>query len=126
MHGPLWRYYFGLILHLMKIHSLLIIILIELICCKAKNSEKPLTKEIAIKDATVNGAVRGSLTTKQIKEIERIQRVFSEVRSTSLDETIKNFKRDQNPDGEIVIWLRMADAYERFTLNKHIEEHDKK
>lgn len=110
----------------MRIRLLLFIIINGLICCREKNNEKPVDTEMAIKDLKFNGVVHDSLTTKQIKEIERIQSVFSEVNSSSLDETINNFKRDKNPDSEIAIWLKMADAYERFTLNKHVEEHDKK
>lgn len=110
----------------MKIHLSLIIIVLGLTCCTKKNNEQPVTTEMAIADLELNGIVHDSLTAKQIKEIERIQRVFSEVNSSSLEETINNFKRDQNPEREIAIWLGMADAYERFTVNKHIEEHDKK
>src|SRR5215204_4459264 len=104
----------------------LILLFIGLMSCKQKNGEQPVTTQMAVEDLELNGIVHDALSDKQLKKIERIHRVFSEVNSSSLEETINNFKREQNPDSEIVIWLKMADAYERFTVNKHIEEHDKK
>ncbi|MBL7560742.1 hypothetical protein JAO71_13115 [Olleya sp. YSTF-M6] len=41
----------------------------------------------------------------------------------SLEETISNFKRDQNPDNEISIWLNMAKVFKVFTLEN--VEHQK-
>ncbi|WP_054850843.1 hypothetical protein [Olleya sp. ITB9] len=41
----------------------------------------------------------------------------------SLKETISNFKRDQNPDNEIFIWLNMAKVFKAFTLEN--VEHQK-
>ena len=39
---------------------------------------------------------------------------FADVYKISLEETITNFKRDQNPDNEIEVWLNMLKAYEKF------------
>lgn len=111
----------------MRIKVLPAIISITLVGCnKSTNNDMPPTSEISIEDLSRGAIVHDSLTTKQTKDIERIHRVFSEVNATSLKETIDNFKSDRNPDREIAIWSGMADAYERFTLNKHIEEYDKK
>jgi hypothetical protein len=44
--------------------------------------------------------------------------VFAEVYPVSLEETIVNFRRDQHPDSEIDIWLKMADAYEKYLASK--------
>ena len=111
----------------MKIYTLTIILITGLVSCGKMNKEKSETTEMAIQDLELNDVVHDSLTTEQINDITRIQEVFSEVNSTSLEETINNFKRDQHPDNEIAIWLKMADAYQRFTLrtDKSIA-HDKK
>lgn len=81
-------------------------------------SGKNEAKEMALKDLHSNEVVHDSLTSQQMKDIEKIQKVFAEVNSSSLKETIENFKRDQHPDKEILIWLKMAGAYERFTVDK--------
>ena len=102
------------------------IIFILLSGCRGDRHNEATTKDIAIEDITPGEVVHDSLTREQIKEIERIQHVLSEVTSSSLEETINNFKRDRDPQREIEIWSKMADAYERFAVNKHVEEHDKK
>ena len=104
---------------------LLFPILLLLFSSCLRSGEKKL-KEVAIRDLQLGPVVQDSITGKQLREIKRIHRALEEVISLSLEETITNFKRDRNPDNEIAIWSHMADAYERFTLNKHFEEHDKK
>jgi hypothetical protein len=112
----------------MRIYTLTIIILTTgLICCKRTDKEKSETIEMAIQDLSLNEIVHDSLTTEQVNDIKRIQEVFSEVNLSSLEETIDNFKRDQHPDSEISIWLKMADVYQRFTLRTdRTIGHDKK
>jgi hypothetical protein len=110
----------------MKINLSLIVILAGLICCARPHREDPVKAEPVVQDLHSTSSVYDPLTPKQIKQVERIHTAFSEVSSRSLDETIINFKRSPNPAEEIAVWIKMADAYERFTLNKHIEEYDKK
>jgi hypothetical protein len=111
----------------MRIYTLTIVLITGLISCGRINKEKPETTEMAIQDLELNEIVHDSLTAEQINDITRIQEVFSEVNSTPLDETINNFKRDQHPDDEIAIWLKMSDAYQRFTLRAdRTIGHDKK
>lgn len=110
----------------MKTIGLFVFISFTLICCRRPGNGDPAATEKVMDVLQLSEIVHDTLTDKQLREIRRIHHVFSEVNSSSLEETINNFKRDQNPDNEIAIWLKMADAYERFALNKHIEEHDKK
>ena len=111
----------------MKIHLLIAMLFVGLVSCKTKSKEDTVTREMEIKDLKLNDVVHDSLTTKQIKAIERILRTFSEVNSNTLEETIDNFKRDQRPDREIAVWLTMADVYEHFTLHKGTAiDHNKK
>jgi hypothetical protein len=84
-----------------------------------KNKENVVTKEMAIEDLKLNDVLHDSLTATQIEAIERIHKTFSEINSSTLEETIDNFKRDQHPDREIAIWLTMVDVYEYFTLDKN-------
>ncbi len=69
----------------------------------------------------MSDVVHDSLTTNQIDKIKKIQSTFAEVYPVSLEETITNFKRDQNPDSEIDIWLQMAEAYEKYLTSKQIK-----
>lgn len=76
------------------------------------------TEMVETKDLSPSDIVHDSLTNEQLEKIKKIQSTFEEVYAMSLEETIINFKRDQNPDSEIIIWLQMADAYNNF-LNEN-------
>jgi len=65
--------------------------------------------------------MHNSLTKEQIQKIEKIQSTLAEVHAVSLEETINNFKRDQNPDSEINIWLQITNTYEWY-LNSKIKQ----
>ncbi|HEY5750192.1 MAG TPA: hypothetical protein VIU12_29200 [Chryseolinea sp.] len=110
----------------MKLHLLIMTLTAALISCGTKNQENSKTKEIAIEELKLSEVVHDSLTTVQIKKIEEIHRTFAEVISSSLEETITNFKRDQHPDNEIAVWITMAKAYERFTSSKELSLDKKK
>ncbi|SHI67386.1 hypothetical protein [Flavobacterium terrae] len=69
-------------------------------------------------DIQIGEVVHDSLTKEQIDKIKIIQSTFAEVIPVSLEETITNFKRDQNPDNEITIWLQMADTYKKYVSSK--------
>ncbi|RED43945.1 hypothetical protein DFQ10_104136 [Winogradskyella eximia] len=97
------------------IFTLLLTIL--LVSCKQKNDEKQ-----NIENLTQGPIVHKSLSQDQLTQIKYIQKTFNEVLPVSLEETITNFKRDQNPDNEIRIWLNMAKAYEAFSLKNPEEE----
>ncbi len=59
-----------------------------------------------------------TLSQEQIEKITRIQSTFVEVLPVSLEQTITNFKRDENVDSEIDVWLNMVDAYENYLKSK--------
>jgi hypothetical protein len=58
--------------------------------------------------------VHNELSEEQIEKITKIQATFSDIYPISLEDTITNFKRDQNPDSEIRVWENMMHAYETF------------
>jgi hypothetical protein len=59
-----------------------------------------------------------SLTESQIVRIKHIQEVFREVYPLSTGEWIDGFRRDMEPEGEIVLWEELARAYSLF-LNEY-------
>lgn len=53
----------------------------------------------------------GSLSESQLARIKTIWSTFLEVFPVSLEETIHNFRCDEDAEGEIAIWEGMADQY---------------
>jgi hypothetical protein len=87
---------------------------------KAK-SEKESVKSVNPNELVQNEIVHEQLSEKQIEKIKKIQSSFADVYKISLEETITNFKRDQNPDAEIEVWLNMLKAYEKFVYKNGTE-----
>ncbi|MFL9833030.1 hypothetical protein [Chryseobacterium terrae] len=96
----------------------LILILILVFSCNSKkeNSENVIIDPNHIR---VGEIVHDTLSNEQIEKIKHIQSTFQEVYPIGLEETITNFKRDQNPDNEISIWLKMSDAYENYLQSQN-------
>ena len=98
---------------------LLSIFCLTFFSCKTNDkSENSNVQKINTNELTISPIRHDTLSLKQIEEIKKIQLTFSEVNPSTLEQTIMDFKRDQNPDNEITIWLAMANAYEKFKM-KH-------
>ncbi|HUC79627.1 MAG TPA: hypothetical protein VMR70_01875 [Flavisolibacter sp.] len=85
--------------------------------CNASEPQPEVAK-INAAEISPSPVVHDSLTAEQMEKVVRIQKTFAEVFPATLEETITNFKRDQNPDKEITVWLNMANVYEAF-VRKH-------
>ena len=96
---------------------LFILLAIIISSCNFKKAEDN-TQTIDPKKIQLGDVVHDSLSKDQINNIKKIQSTFSEVCPVSLEETITNFKRDQNPDSEILIWLEMAKTYEKYLTSE--------
>ena len=95
--------------------------------CKEKAKPEPAPVEkINVKELSPGPVVHENLSEAQLEKIMRIQRVLAEVNPSTLEETIDDFKSEQNPDKEIAIWLAMANAYEKFTGNHKGLDRNKK
>lgn len=105
----------------MKNYFYLLFLFLVLSCNKKGNQ----VQEINPKEVQLNQVIHDSLTSEQIKKIETIHRIFSEVDKSSLEQTITDFKRDLHPDNEIEIWLQMANAYKNY-LSKNAKNLDEK
>lgn len=93
--------------------------------CKEKKTADPVDETIAIEDLTLGPIVHETLSDEQLEKINLIQEAFNEVYPIPLDETLENFKRDQNPDNEIEIWMNMARSYQLFaSKNTGVEKLD--
>ncbi len=56
-------------------------------------------------------AERRTLTEKQLGRIRAFKEILGPHDPTSLDETVSNFKRDEDPDAEISIWEQIAHVF---------------
>ena len=61
---------------------------------------------------------RESLSAEQMERIRALQSVFVEIDGQTTEQWADNFKRDVNPDKELAIWERMANAYTSY-CGKH-------
>jgi hypothetical protein len=90
-----------------------------LVSCENKNRNVSAdVKEMKTSDISLSPIRHDTLSKEQLDKIKQIQTTFAEVNPTPLDTTIENFKRDQNPDREIAIWLTMGKVYKGFLEKK--------
>lgn len=60
------------------------------------------------------------------REVSRIEGILREVNPRIRQEVVSKYAASRNPEEELALWSKIADTYGHFTLNKHIEEYDKK
>ncbi|WP_158978976.1 hypothetical protein [Cellulophaga sp. L1A9] len=107
----------------MKKIFLVALLITAALACKEEPKPEPKIEVVEVEELTPSPVNNASVTETQLAHIKRIQQTFEEVYPISLEETIKNFKRDLHPDNEIDIWLAMANAYEPFaTANAGAEK----
>lgn len=70
--------------------------------------------------------LRNSLSEAQLEKIDYLVKTFKEVDPTTREKWIEDFKKDQNPDREIEIWLMMAQAYNAYCGEKTLDPKIKK
>ena len=61
-----------------------------------------------------------------ISRIENIAGMLAEVNSQPVGEWVEDFRRDQNPEKEVVVWEAMAAAYSVFTKDRSLSVKAKK
>jgi hypothetical protein len=86
--------------------------------CNTNHQNEQDTMQVDISTLHVGPVVHDTLSAAQLEKISFIYNTFTEVQPSTLEETITDFKRDQNPDNEISIWLSMANAYQKFVQKK--------
>jgi len=103
----------------LTIELILIILTIGLLysCNSSKpqnsNSENGKLKTFNISELQPNAIVHKKLSDEQINRITKFKETLKEVDTTPLDKTFENFQRDLNPDREIAIGERIAEAYKK-------------
>ena len=94
--------------------------------CVRSGQDQPPPDNISLEQPLPASHAQDTLTREQLNDIKNIHNTFAEVMSASLEETIISFKSDQQRNKKLALWLKMARAYERFSLKVHFEDHDKK
>lgn len=59
-----------------------------------------------------------TLSLALLLQIKVIQELFYDVFPLSFEDTVNNFKRDTNPEREVLVWHRIAATYLKFIKNK--------
>jgi hypothetical protein len=54
------------------------------------------------------------LSDEFIERIKTLKAMLGDVDPTTLEQTIDNFKRDANPESELLIWERIANTFQLF------------
>ncbi|MCC9066154.1 hypothetical protein [Flavobacterium piscisymbiosum] len=103
----------------MKINTIillagLLLILVSIFLSYKKAQKKQNSETLDPNKIIAGPIVHDELSEEQIEKITKIQSVFSDIYPISLEDTITNFKRDRNPDNEIMVWENMMYAYETF------------
>lgn len=86
--------------------------------CNSNHQNEQESMKVDVSTLHVSPVVHDTLSPTQLGKIRFIHNTFAEVQPGTLEETITDFKRDQNPDNEIAIWLSMANAYHKFAQKK--------
>jgi hypothetical protein len=86
--------------------------------CNSNPQNEQESMKADVSTLHVSPVVHDTLSPAQLEKIGFIHNSFAEVQPGTLEETITDFKRDQNPDNEIAIWLSMANAYKKFVQKK--------
>jgi len=80
-------------------------------CSGRSENQRPQTQMVNAADLKPNEVQHEQLSEGQLRRIKKLHETFAEVDSSSLEKWVDNFKRDANPDSEIAIWERVANAY---------------
>ncbi len=50
-----------------------------------------------------------------IERVRNFKNTLKEVETSTIEQTLTNFQKDRNPEGELEVWENMASAYQDFT-----------
>ena len=79
-------------------------------------------KRVKISELKYNSIQHSTLPKKLIERIKLFKGILAEVETSSLEETITNFKRDLYPENEIRIWEKITKYYQSFITENKIED----
>ena len=89
-------------------------------CAGRSENQRPQTQLANVADLKPNEIQHEQLSEEQLRRIKTLHETFAEVDKSSLEKWIDNFKRDANPDSEIAIWERVANAYRNYCSQREL------
>ena len=89
-------------------------------CAGRSESQRPQTRMVNVADLKPNEIQHEQLSEEQLRRIKKLHETFAEVDMSSLEKWIDNFKRDADPDSEIAIWERVANAYRNYCSQRQL------
>ena len=89
---------------------------------KLRNYFNHMQKTMKIEDLEKGPVRHQRLPESFVKRIRAFKEILAEVETVSLEETLDNFRRDQHPEREIVIWERIASTYQVFVAYNQTKE----
>jgi hypothetical protein len=69
---------------------------------------------------------RSDLTEEMLQRIKNFKEIFKDVDGSSLEQTLKNFYSESDPESEIQVWEKMAKAYDAYLQENPGLDLDKK
>jgi hypothetical protein len=72
--------------------------------------------------ALLPGRPQSTLTEAQVECIKAFRQTFAEVLPGELEEVLESFRRDQDPEREILVWEAMAEDYKRKAEGKSLAQ----
>lgn len=67
---------------------------------------------------------QSELTEAQVERIRAFKEILGDNDPSSLEEALDNFRRDHNPDPQIVIWERIARAWQEEVASRGVTDSD--
>lgn len=73
-----------------------------------------MKEEVRLSDLKFGPIRHAVLPGDIIERIKAFKKILSDFDTVSLEQTIDNFKRDADPESELVIWERIASTYQLY------------
>lgn len=89
-------------------------------CAGQNANQRPQNRMVNTQDLKPNEIQHEQLSEEQLRRIKKLHETFAEVDRSSLDTWVDNFKRDADPDSEIAIWERVANAYTSYWSQRQL------
>lgn len=111
----------------MKFNTLFFVIVIAVFSCSDNKKTDPNIEYINPNELELSPIKEDNLSAEQISRIKAFHDALGEVNISDIKTTINNFKRDLNPESEIIIWEEITRVYvEEVSLKNNLTIDEKK
>lgn len=87
---------------------------------RKNNGQEPEIQWIAPDSLKPRPIRHGELSPDQMERIRKLRDTLAEVDHSSIEKWVDNFRRDADPDNELAIWERIANAYSHYCSQKQL------